>query len=454
MMDHHELYTSTWNALGAFDYIAANKFATRFLRVYQPFSHLLVKLTNCENLYTQLSFLKPKWYYMRKDPATEDINKEIAVLENQNTLTEEDTTTPLLAILHALVDLCRVRQTFIHLYQALLHSHHKNDTSSFQSVLKDLESLEQKQQRWHEQDHLGLLGLGVVKEIRILHALLKARQAIIDYAFQDACIALFHCKQNLNEWKMACQEQEDEEKSNTTTQQVVHEPTWKTMLFGGFTSSSNILHSSSLEGGGKHLEDAWPNTIRWFGKYLDNLYAKMTLYFHNILLEKEKLITEDDPEKALWKGIKIDYHEQICTFRKRFGAHCVGLLYEVTSVPFYPQGYVLSGTPYEPPQGIHSFPFIYCQPNEPPKEHMPNIISILQGSRNKLSDPKAKPVYFFDSKISSTYYLAQVDDHVVLVVIYFERQIQQREPTTLEFMSTMVTSLRGTSVLADLSRME
>ena len=84
---------------------------------------------------------------------------------------------------------------------------------------------------------------------------------------------------------------------------------------------------------------------------------------------------------------------------------------------------------------------------------MPNIISIIQGSRNKLSDPKAGPVHFYDSKISSTYYLAQVDEHAVLVIIYLERQTQ-REPTTLDFMATMVTGLRGTSVIADLSRME
>ena len=85
---------------------------------------------------------------------------------------------------------------------------------------------------------------------------------------------------------------------------------------------------------------------------------------------------------------------------------------------------------------------------------MPNIISIIQGSQNKLSDPKSRPVYFSDSKIGSTYYLAQVDEHVVLVVIYLERQVQQREPTTLDFMSNMVVSLRGTSTIADLSRME
>ncbi|KAI8137010.1 hypothetical protein BJV82DRAFT_637199 [Fennellomyces sp. T-0311] len=445
-MDDNECI-SYWSALGAFDYAAANKSGARFLRVYQPFSALLVKLANCEGLYTQLSFLKPKWYYVRKDPLNllyrflaEEAAREIAILDSHPIASRADTA-PILATLHALMDLCRVRQTFIRIYQLLLNSGSNDDT--FQAVLGDLETLQREQQHDCSRDRLGLLGLGVAKEISILRSLLKARQAIIDYAFQDACIALFTCKQDLNDWKVACQEQDYAEKSNTTTRQEAREavPAWKAMFFGGAADVA------------KHGE-AWPNIIRWPTKYLDNLYAKMTLYFNNILLEKEKLLTDDDPEKALWKGIKIDYHDQICTFRKRFGAHCVGLIYEVTpSVPFHPQGYVLSGTPYEPPQGIHSFPFIYCQPNQAPKEHMPNIISIIQGSRNKLSDPKMGPVYFFDSKISSTYYLAQVDEHVVLVVIYLERQVQ-REPSTLDFMATMVTGLRGTSVIADLSRME
>ena len=54
---------------------------------------------------------------------------------------------------------------------------------------------------------------------------------------------------------------------------------------------------------------------------------------------------------------------RICTFKKKFGAHSVSLVYEVTAdTPFYPQGYVCPGTTYEAPQGIHSFPFIYCHP--------------------------------------------------------------------------------------------
>jgi hypothetical protein len=56
--------------------------------------------------------------------------------------------------------------------------------------------------------------------------------------------------------------------------------------------------------------DAWPNTIRWYSKVLGNITAKMTLYFNSILLEKERIVTDDDPEKALWKGLPIDYYEQ------------------------------------------------------------------------------------------------------------------------------------------------
>lgn len=54
---------------------------------------------------------------------------------------------------------------------------------------------------------------------------------------------------------------------------------------------------------------------------------------------------------------------RIATFRKRFGAHSISLVYQVTpETPFHPQGYIYPGKTYEAPQGIHSFPFIFCHP--------------------------------------------------------------------------------------------
>lgn len=87
---------------------------------------------------------------------------------------------------------------------------------------------------------------------------------------------------------------------------------------------------------------------------------------------------------------------------------------------------------------------------------MPNIISIIQdklvvaaGAGAGADDPHQKPIIqFFDSKIASTYYLARVDEHVVLVIIFCSERHNHRE--TSEFMSSMVECLRGTSIMNDL----
>ncbi|KAL1933732.1 hypothetical protein VTP01DRAFT_7822 [Rhizomucor pusillus] len=431
-----ELCAAVWNALGAFDYAAANRLVARLSRIHPAFSNILSKLVNCENSYVQLSFMKPKWYQLRKDPLgtlytylVEDITKELATTAEEESLNEA---------LNGLIDLCRARQTLIAIYQSIAAQ--APPSSIYQELVELGDTCEQSIQRYNE---LGLLGQGIVREIRILQQLFRAAQAIVDYAFQDSCIALFTCKQDLTDWKKACQQQNFAEKTVASSAQNPREASsWRSLLFG--SGSSNA----------QHRNDAMPHNVRWLNKCLENLTAKMTLYFSNILLAKERLLSDDDSEKNLWKNIKVDHYEKISSFRRRFGAHSIGLVYQVRpDVPFHPSGYVCSDTPYEPPQGIHSFPFIYCQPKQPPKEHLPNIISIIQARSSKLSDPKTRPFHFYDNKISSTYYLSRVDDHVVLVVIYLDKH-SHSEPATREFMNDLVALLQGSHLVADLSRPE
>ncbi|KAG0173520.1 hypothetical protein DFQ28_008208 [Apophysomyces sp. BC1034] len=396
-----DLCEHCFKALGAFDYTAANKLTAYILK-------------SLNSLYSSLA---------------EDVAKEISMLDTGTSANSQDKLV-LLHIMTALIELCKVRLTLINIYQSIA-------AQSSEAVTEDLTLLSETCEKAQLDERLNLLGIGVQKEINILSLLLKAREAIKDYAFQDTCIALFMCKQDLTEWKRLCQLQDFPKKSSARSEESRENSTWRFSLFGG--PSENQKQG-----------DNWPHTIRWQAKYLDNLTARMTLYFNTILLSKENIVSEDDPEKALWKGIKIDYHDQICTFRRRFGAHNIGLVYEVTAaVPFHPQGYVCSKTSYEAPQGIHSFPFIYCHPSQPPRDHLPNIISMIQGCKNKLADPKGGPVYFFDSKIASTYYLMRVDEHVVMVIIYLDRHVHC-EPTTAEFMTKVVTSLRGSSVIGEL----
>lgn len=66
----------------------------------------------------------------------------------------------------------------------------------------------------HLSDRIGLLGVGVEKEMNVLYSLLKARDSIVDYAFQDSCISLYVCKQDLTDWKKLIEEQEFPEVSS------------------------------------------------------------------------------------------------------------------------------------------------------------------------------------------------------------------------------------------------
>ncbi|KAI8078673.1 uncharacterized protein BX664DRAFT_342463 [Halteromyces radiatus] len=443
-----DLYTSTLQAIGAFDYSAANKLATRLLRAYQPFGSIMMKLINCENLYTQLSFMKPKWF-MRKDSLlnsmytylVDDAVKEIHIFESNTTVTNYFERASILSILTGLSDLCTIRQNLINIYQRIASQSSKTPQND---LLEDLQNMMNTVEHTGLAQRLGFLGIGVKKEISILAALLRLRMVITDYAFQDACMALYEYKQELLDWKSQCEAQDYPEKSSVRHEEVKESYTWPFGLFSSTSGSDNKSRSG----------DIWPPTIRWLSKYLINLTAKMTLYFHTILLEKERLLVDDEPERTLWKGIEPDYFEMISTFRKRYGAHSIGLVYEVkTEKPFFPEGFVCHGTPYEPPRGIHSFPFIFCLPPQPPTNHLPNIISIIQGSQTKLNDSKTGPTHFFDNMLASTYYLMRVDEHGVFVIVYQEKH-QQKEPTTISFMSNMVSLLRGSSVISELLRMD
>lgn len=439
---------SILKALGAFDYAAANKLILKISKIYQPLGYILTKLSNCESSFTQLQFLRSRWFVMRKDTSVEvvysniasELPKEILNIVSATALSNQDKNSTIV-IMDALTKFCHIRRDMINLYQSILAQSIKGE---FDEILVEMESIQKKTMELNLQKDLALLGLGVEKEINILTCLIRARTAITNYAFQDACIALYQTKQDLTDWKRLCQEQDYPEKSSSRPDEIKETSTWRFPLFGG-QSESKIHHKQG---------DIWPNTIRWHARVLGNLTAKMTLFFNTILLEKESVVSDEDPEKSLWKGLRVDYYDQISTFKKKFGAHSVSLVYEVTSdTPFYPQGYVCPGTTYQAPQGIHSFPFIYCHPKEPPNKHLPNIISIIQGSKHKLNDPKTGPIHFFDSTIGSTYYLMRIDKHAVMVIIYLDKHAH-REPTTMEFLTNIVTSLRGSTVIEELIRID
>lgn len=227
---------SVLKALGAFDYAAANKLILKISKTYPPLGSILTRLSGCESSYTQLQFLRSRWFVMRKDTSVEvvytniasELPKEILNIVSVTALSNQDKSS-VIVIMDALIKFCHIRRDMINLYQSILAQSIKGE---FGEILVEMESIRKKAMELNLQKELALLGLGVEKEISILTCLIRARTAITNYAFQDTCIALYQTKQDLTDWKRLCQEQDYPEKSSSRPDETKETSTWRFPLFG------------------------------------------------------------------------------------------------------------------------------------------------------------------------------------------------------------------------------
>ncbi|CAG8496526.1 9574_t:CDS:2 [Ambispora gerdemannii] len=437
-----------FQALGCFDYNAANKLVNKAIKLSSGAGSVFAALTKCESTYTSLEFLKSKLF--RKD--------DFLVIQYIETVKEIQNAVKTLKIspngtdpldVEYFIDLCEGLQEFMVIRQAQIHifrtiqnafTDPKND-----SIVKEIESLRERVNTYQLKKKMGPLGIGVEHELVMFHDLLMAHNAIVNYNFKDATIFMYTARMELNTWRELCSNQSYSEKSTNKL-----EETSKGFAWHNFFSTNPEKQSK----GGKR--DASPNYMQWLKKFHSNLTANMTLYFMNVLLDREQIMGGD--LRSLWKKIdKIDaedYHGLIRSFRKKSGAHSVALIYEVTDdIKFHQQGYVCAGVPYEKPTGKNSFPFIYCYPKDLPKEHWPNIISIMQSHDPTKSTPFYRniPIHFYDKGFGSTYYMIRVDAHVGLVIIYMDKHATP-DTAASEFIMSLANRLSGLDISQSLQK--
>lgn len=62
-------------------------------------------------------------------------------------------------------------------------------------------------------------------------------------------------------------------------------------------------------------------------------------------------------------------------------------------------------------------------------------------------------MHFLDNTVGSTYYLMRLDKHAVMFVIYSEKHLH-RDPATVDFLTNIVTCLRGSTVIEELIKVD
>ncbi|KAG0198730.1 hypothetical protein BGX28_007871 [Mortierella sp. GBA30] len=240
-----------------------------------------------------------------------------------------------------------------------------------------------------------VLGSGIESEILILKHGLMMDRAVSEYDIQKSATQLHLARVALTDWRRLSREQEYADKS-------YHRPEETTTLwrYNIFSSSNNSLgeektkSSSSAVTKGKSFI-LQPNHLSWLHRWIASEKSKMTIYFMDLFLEKEQAFGGD--ERTLWANMDPDMH---------------GL---------YPPG--------------------------PPKDHWPNIISIMQGSVSILRQYRSQ--YFYDRKIGCTYYVARVDHHVSIVIIYLDKH-PQPDAVAMDFLQLLAGKLRHTEVLSSM----
>ncbi|CAG8523833.1 19827_t:CDS:2 [Gigaspora margarita] len=324
------------------------------------------------------------------------------LLTNANNNGDQIDSESLNKLFQSLINFIMIRRAQIAIYRAIPNSF--SDINS-EHILCEIESIITNTVEKNSCEDLGPLGIGAEKELMILKHLFMARKAIISYNFKDSSIFLYTAKTLLSSWR---------EKSNKNEEPV-----------GPFVALQNFFTGQERQAKNVKRANASPNNMQWLDKFLSNLTAKMTLYFMNILLEREKKFGGDS--KTLWRKFSDDYNYH----------GLIVLIYEINeNIPFCQDGYSCVTAQYEKPTGIDSFPCIYSFP---------------ENEKNQTPFTRSFPIHSFDKNTGCAYYFIRIDDHVIFVALFTEKH-STPDNSTSEFIMSLANKLSGIDVLINLQK--
>ena len=251
----------------------------------------------------------------------------------------------------------------------------------------------------------------ISSEVTIVNHLFVTIIQIQAYKFKESIFSLLACKQELSQWRSEIKLKDEEEN---------------------------------------------PAIISWFQVMMQNLFAKISLYFYDILNQEinfcEAIEQPANPQKlnfvSLIEAFAAKYPNQL--------AH-VCLLYEAENVG-YPVhqidpdsnmlGYSVPVESFEPVQGLKSYPCFFSFPLDVPApvpDHWPNIVCFISEDRATKELDKNTPVFFTDlaqkSNTTWSYFLSRIEPRVILFVLLKVLK-KKNDQIVLDFFTEMKERLR------------
>ncbi|KAL2917413.1 hypothetical protein HK105_203078 [Polyrhizophydium stewartii] len=326
-------------------------------------------------------------------------------------------------ILEAVKRFALIRQQLMYLMLILPDS----ISSQPRRLLSQMEDISDKLYNEESLHPLDALGEVLANELFLLKHIILASVAIQDHVFQDAVVNAYVGQEYFSRWRSAMR---------------------NTMKNGRAPKSGTLMHTFQA-------------LFRW-------LSLKIGLYFYNVIHPRQIANVLANGRRVHFPDdVEPEYLLPILEYHKLAHPMNVSLIYVVPNNLAFSDGYAFhsSAADAKPPSGVRRFPAILSYPEDPPLDHWPNIISILQshnrffkqrvrnaaetprqsamflsflssiwssatgaGRRSSLSDAAPRQddeflggghsITFHDAKLNVTYFLCRLDTQVFLSVIH------------------------------------
>eukprot|EP01120_Amphizonella_sp_Union-15-10_P012430 TRINITY_DN5513_c0_g1_i1.p1 TRINITY_DN5513_c0_g1~~TRINITY_DN5513_c0_g1_i1.p1 ORF type:complete len:300 (+),score=40.24 TRINITY_DN5513_c0_g1_i1:49-948(+) len=176
-------------------------------------------------------------------------------------------------------------------------------------------------------------------------------------------------------------------------------------------------------------QNTWFALHSWFCKYHRALLSKFRLYFRNKLLEDSR---REFQIKDKLSFSPVDYVETIQKFVSE--SSCFNITF------------VLQPPLTKKSEGIKDWPGVFtCPQAEPPTMHWPNIISLITDNLNILDMFTLSPLYYYDTKVNTTYFIIKVEVRMSVVIMFMDKK-DKDDSIVNDFILNLVSELRSSKI--------
>lgn len=381
----------------------------------QPWTKLLsplLLLATSESIYYSLAYLENRW--IGKDHLSNMYRQVFTDLTNalkifKTFASAEDDLSFFTTLIVQTGLLVGLRKDLVNMYRTMATGRGNPD---YKELLLALSNIRKQVSLGISHAFLDQIKNNFFTEVGTLYKLLQAQGEISNFNYKDSIILLYKCKNELEEWKTNVGDKTD----------------------ASFTKTG---------------------LIAWITKLHAVLHSKFTFYFFPILQKAEAM--RGDDIKGFSAKLEINYYALISDFYQKSGCYHVSVIFDeagtqVQDQPLLPNSTKVGvGFDFSEPEGrksgLASWPAIVsCPQEEGPKEHWPNVVSLIMDNPEHLNKYK-EPLHCYDSFANATYFFSKIDPRMWLVVIYNKKK-QKNDLFTQEFMYIMTTNLRNWKIFS------